>query len=223
MTFNKHDLRRFEGYGVPDLVAEGCRLLIVGINPGLWTAASGVHFAHPTNRFWPAMRRAGLVEAEPHITPFAPAVPIAGPDYPGQTVSELWSSKSRILDDVAGSGPGMTPEVRDSLIASGIGITNLVSRATARASELTTGELRQGAIRLRSLADRIGPKVLAVAGVTAYRTAFGVRDAVIGGQPEGIGAADLWVVPNPSGLNAHETVESLASWYRKIAEAAGVV
>lgn len=99
MSFTKQDLERFKGFGVPDLIGEGCRLLIVGINPGLWTAAARVHFAHPSNRFWPALRKAGLIDFEPSIMPLAPSVPIVGPDYSGQPSSELWAVPS--IDAVA--------------------------------------------------------------------------------------------------------------------------
>jgi TDG/mug DNA glycosylase family protein len=116
----------------------------------------------------------------------------------------------------------MTDEQRRALTDSGIGITNLVARATARASELGRDELRQGGERLAGEVARIRPTVVAVAGVTAYRDAFGDPGAGLGWQPAGLAGAALWVVPNPSGLNAHETVESLAGWYRDVAQAAGI-
>ena len=118
----------------------------MGINPGLWTAATRTHFAHPVNRFYPALHRAGIVER-------------------------------------AISPAGMTDEDRDHLRARGIGITNLVRRATAKASELTTDELREGGERLRELVAQRHPAVVAVAGITAYRTAFGARKAQPGRQP----------------------------------------
>lgn len=163
-----------------------CKLLFVGINPGLWTAATKTHFCHPSNRFYPALREAGLID-------FA------------------------IDTDV-----GMTDEQRGRLTGSGIGITNLVNRATARASELGGAELRSGGDRLAGLVARLEPVVVAVAGVTAYREAFRDRSAVVGRQEEGLGRSQLWVVPNPSGLNAHETTRSLAEWYGRVAEAAGI-
>ncbi|MGH8951889.1 MAG: mismatch-specific DNA-glycosylase [Acidimicrobiia bacterium] len=239
--FNRQDLAHFEGFGVPDLLGEDCRLLIVGINPGLWTAAAGVHFAHPTNRFWPAMRRAGLVEVEPNIRPPAPSVPIVEPDYLGQPPSELWTAatytdschpSNRFSPALRAAGliewridtsVGMSDEERERLAATGVGITNLVPRATARASELTAAELREGAIRLHRLVADVSPAVVAVAGLTAYRTAFERPKAVLGRQPETIDDAKLWVVPNPSGLNAHETIDTLAVRYRSVAEAAGLL
>ena len=117
----------------------------------------------------------------------------------------------------------MTDEVKAPLLARGIGISNLVRRATARADELTAAELREGADLLVDLVERVRPRVVAVLGVTAYRTAFGRPRAAVGRQPEGLGPAELWVVPNPSGLNAHETVDSLAAAYAEPARAAGII
>lgn len=184
--FTRAELESFRGAEVPDLIGDDCRLLFVGINPGLWTAATRTHFAHPGNRFYPALLRAGIIEQR--IDPSA----------------------------------GMTDADRESLVARGLGITNLVRRATARADELVEDELRAGAERLTALVRRVGPRVVAVAGVTAYRAAFGVRRAAAGQQPAGLGGAELWVVPNPSGLNAHETVETLAAAYALPARAAGI-
>lgn len=186
MGFTKAELERFRDATVPDLIGEDCRLLFVGINPGLWTAATQTHFCHPSNRFYPALRRAGLI------------------DWEIETDS------------------GMTDAQRAQFVSTGIGITNLVPRATVRASELSSEELRRGGERLRALVDRVGPQIVAVAGVTAHRDAFGDRRAGLGEQPDPIGSSTLWVVPNPSGLNAHETIDSLAGWYLAVAEAAGV-
>jgi len=181
------DLESYRDVEVPDLVGPDLRLLFVGINPGLWTAATQTHFAHPANRFYPALLRAGILE-EP-ISPSA----------------------------------GMTDADRDRLRTRGIGITNIVRRATARAAELTDEELREGAAELEATVRRTSPRVVAVAGITAYRTAFGRRHAVLGRQPEQLAGAELWVVPNPSGLNAHEDVTSLAVAYAEVARAAGVI
>jgi TDG/mug DNA glycosylase family protein len=117
----------------------------------------------------------------------------------------------------------MSVEERDRLERAGIGITNLVPRATVRASELSAAELRLGRGRLERLVTEARPLVAAVAGLTAYRTAFERPKAVLGRQPETIEKTRLWVVPNPSGLNAHETIDSLATWYRLAAEDAGLV
>lgn len=187
MGFTREELESFRDATVPDLIGPGVRLLFVGINPGLWTAATQTHFAHPGNRFYPALARAGVIQRE------------------------------------VDRSEGMTDSDRRHLIERRVGITNIVARATARASELSTAELREGAERLQRLVRRRRPEVVAVAGITAYRTAFGDRSASTGRQPEALEGAELWVVPNPSGLNAHETVDSLAEWYRRVGEAAGVV
>lgn len=187
MGFTREELERQRDREVPDLLGPDLRLLFVGINPGLWTAATQTHFAHPGNRFYPALLRAGIV--------------------------------TRPVDPAA----GMTEEDRAHLLARGVGITNLVRRATARADELTPAELREGGAHLVELVTTRTPRVVAVAGITAYRTAFGARRARAGRQPETLGGAELWVVPNPSGLNAHETVESLARAYGEVARAAGVL
>lgn len=158
----------------------------MGINPGLWTAATQTHFCHPSNRFYPALRRAGLID---------------------------WAFDTDV---------GMSDVQREKLKSAGIGITNLVQRATARASELDREELRAGGARVTRLVEELGPAVVAVAGVTAYREAFGDRHAVQGRQETDIGPAQLWAVPNPSGLNAHETLDSLAGWYGRVAKEAGI-
>lgn len=188
--FTRAELESFRDAEVPDLLpadGSGVRLLFVGINPGLWTAATQTHFAHPVNRFYPALHRAGIIE--------------------------------HAIDPAA----GMTDQDRAHLLARGIGITNLVPRATARADELTREELHRGGERLRGTVRAVAPAVVAVAGITAYRSAFGARRAVAGRQPEPFEGAVLWVVPNPSGLNAHETVDSLARAYAEPAREAGVL
>ncbi len=190
MGFTRAELESFRDAVVPDLLpgpGQQLRLLFVGINPGLWTAATQTHFARPGNRFYPALLAAGIIEV--------PVDPSAG----------------------------MTDADREALRARGIGITIVVPRATARADELTTDELRAGGHRLRRLVAEREPVVVAVAGITAYRTAFGERRAVAGEQPERWGPSRVFVVPNPSGLNAHDTVATLAEAYGAAARAAGVV
>lgn len=193
MLITREELEACRGEEVPDLVGPGLKLLFVGINPGLWTAAVQTHFAHPTNRFYPALAAAGITEYE--------------------------------VDRVA----GMSDADRAHLTERGIGITNLVRRASARASELSREELREGGERLRRFVAEHRPAVVAIAGISAYRDAFGERGAVLGRQPETLetaadwSGAALWVVPNPSGLNAHETVASLAAAYAAPAEEAGVL
>lgn len=191
MGFTRAELEGFRGQEVEDLVGPELRLLFVGINPGLWTAAVQTHFAHPGNRFYPALLRAGIIER-----PISPM-------------------------------EGMSDEDRAHLKARGIGISNLVRRATARASELSPTELREGGVRLLELVAERRPRVVAIAGITAYRQAFGQRGALLGRQSQArdtawSGAA-LWVVPNPSGLNAHETIETLAVAYAAPAAEAGVI
>ena len=128
-----------------------------------------------------------------------------------------------ITDRLIRAGEGMTEDDRSHLISRGVGITNVVSRASARADELDREELQEGALRLADKVAVLGPRVVAVAGITAYRVGFGRPKAQLGRQPETIGGAELWAVPNPSGLNAHQTVATLAAAYREPALAAGLV
>ena len=166
------------GRTLPDLVGPELRVLFSGINPSLYSAATGHHFARPGNRFWPALHRAGFTDSLLHP-------------------SEQWT-----------------------LPALGLGITNVVARATARADELTPAELVDGGSLLAELAATWQPRYLAVLGVTAYRAAFGRPKARIGPQEETVGGVPVWVLPNPSGLNAHYTVDTLASAYAELREAA---
>jgi TDG/mug DNA glycosylase family protein len=184
--FTRAELESFRDAEVPDLVGPDPRLVIVGINPGLWTAAVKSHFARPGNRFYPALYAAGITD--------------------------------RRIDPAA----GMTDEDRAALVDRGIAITNLVHRATARADELTRDELVAGRTGLEAFVRRHRPKVVVVLGVTAYRSAFGKPKAVLGRQPDDLAGAELWVVPNPSGLNAHDTIVSLAAAYAEPARAAGI-
>lgn len=193
MRFTREELETYRGCEVDDLVGPEMKLLFVGINPGLWTAAVGTHFAHPTNRFYPALAAAGITGYE--------------------------------VDRVG----GMTDADRAHLVARGIGITNLVRRATARASELSREELREGGERLLRFVAEHRPAAVAIAGISAYRDAFGERGAVLGRQPDTLDSATrwsgaaLWVVPNPSGLNAHETVTTLAAAYAAPAAEVGII
>jgi len=182
----KAELQACQGLTVDDVLPSPLRLLFVGINPGLWTAAVNAHFARPGNRFWPALHRAGIT--------------------------------SRAVD----ASLGLSEPDRLELDAAGIGISNIVPVATARADELSTAQLRAGGETLRSLVATRRPAVVAVLGVTAFRQAFGRRDLAVGRSDEEFEGAQLWVLPNPSGLNAHETIDSLARWYRLAAQAAGV-
>jgi TDG/mug DNA glycosylase family protein len=176
------DLAEARNRTIPDVLPEPgapFRVLFCGINPGLYSAATGWHFARPGNRFWPAL----------HLSGFTP----------------------RRLD----------PSEQDLLPGFGLGITNLVPRATARAAELTDAELRAGRDHLTVLAERHRPRIIAVAGITAYRTAFGHPRAATGPQPDPIGPARLWVLPNPSGLNAHTTAPKLAETLREMRASLG--
>ncbi len=154
------------------------RILFCGINPGLYSAATGHHFARPGNRFWPALHASGFT--------------------------------ARLL----------TPGEQQLLATCGLGITNLVARATAQASELTREELQAGGAQLAELVARRQPRFVAVAGVTAYRAAFGRKDAQVGPQDETIGATGLWIVPNPSGLNAHWPLAAITAEFRRLRDAA---
>ena len=184
--FTREELLSYEGALVDDLIDARTRLLFVGINPGLWTAAVNAHFARGGNRFWPALHRAGILP--------------------------------RLIDARA----GMSAEDAELVLAHGIGITNIVPRASARADELTRAELVAGGARLVEIVGATRPRVVAILGLTAYRQAFSRRDAVAGAQPDRLADSELWVLPNPSGLNAHETVESLAIAYRAAADVAGL-
>ena len=183
------DLDAYRDAVIDDIGMDTCRLLVVGINPGLWTAKVGAPFARPGNRFWPALHEAG-------ITP-------------------------RLVD----ARDGLSDADLAMLADAGLGFTNVVARATARAGELTDDEIRAGG---RVLAEKVarqrdlrgGPEIVMVAGIGAFRTAFGAKTPSggkvgVGKQEKAIGGAETWVVPNPSGLNAHETVESLARAYRE--------
>jgi double-stranded uracil-DNA glycosylase len=162
------------GREVPDVVGPGLRVLFCGINPSLYSAAVGHHFARPGNRFWPALYGAGLTD--------------------------------RLL----------SPHEDALMLGFGLGCTNLVPRATARADELAPDELRTGAGRLRELVRRWRPERLAVLGVTAYRSAFERRLATIGPQEERIETTAVWVLPNPSGLNAHHQLPDLIAEYGRL-------
>jgi TDG/mug DNA glycosylase family protein len=162
------------GMGVPDVIADGLRVLFCGINPSLYSAAVGHHFGRPGNRFWPVLHRSGFIE--------------------------------RLL----------SPFEDRSLLARGCGITNLVERATATAAELAPHELREGRGRLEARVLAYGPRVLAVLGAGAYRSAFAHPQAALGRQAETIGPSVVWLLPNPSGLNAHYQLADLARLFREL-------
>jgi double-stranded uracil-DNA glycosylase len=163
---------------IPDVIAAGLRVVFAGINPGLYSAATGYHFARPGNRFWPALHNSGF------------------------------------------TGRLFRPDEQEQLLGLGLGITNVVARATARADELRPEEFVQGASILNEKIARLQPRWLAVVGVTAYRAAFGHRDATVGPQDAAIGDTRMWVLPNPSGLNAHWAAASLAGEFARLRAAA---
>jgi TDG/mug DNA glycosylase family protein len=176
------DLAAARDRTIPDVLSEpgaDFTVLFCGINPGLYSAATGWHFARPGNRFWPAL----------HLSGFTPRL--------------------------------FAPSEQDLLPALGLGITNLVARATAQAAELDDAELRAGREHLAALARSHRPRAVAIVGVTAYRTAFGQKGATTGPQPDRLGDALLWVLPNPSGLNAHTTAPKLAELMQDMREALG--
>jgi double-stranded uracil-DNA glycosylase len=168
------DLRAAAHKTVPDVVAPGLAVLFCGINPGLYTAAVGHHFARPGNRFWPALHAAG----------FTPRL--------------LAPHEERLLLDL------------------GYGITNVVARATATADEISAEELAAGGVKLRARVRRWRPRCLAVLGIGAYRSAFGRPKAALGAQPERIAETQVWVLPNPSGLNAHYQPSELARLFGEL-------
>ena len=159
---------------IPDVVAPGLRVLFAGINPGLYSAATGYHFARPGNRFWPALYAAGFTD--------------------------------RVLH----------PAEQGDLLPLGLGITNVVARATARADELTADEVRAGGRVLTAKVTRLGPHWLAIVGITVYRTAFDRPGATTGQQEQTLGDTRVWVLPNPSGLNAFWTTPKLVEAFRDL-------
>jgi TDG/mug DNA glycosylase family protein len=166
------------GRTIPDVIAPALAVLFSGINPGLYSAATGHHFARPGNRFWPAL----------HLAGFTPRL--------------------------------IQPWEQNELLSYGLGVTNVAARATARADELTVTELVEGARRLADKTERYRPRWLAVVGVTAYRIAFGDPAAAVGPQVRLVGASAVWVLPNPSGLNASYQIGRLAQEFARLRQAA---
>jgi len=170
----RDELATAEGRTIPDVIGPGLRVLFCGINPGLWSAAVGQHFAHPSNRFWKVLHQAGFTD--------------------------------RLL----------TPAEQAELPGAGVGITNLVDRATRTAKELSADELRAGASALEDKVRRYRPQSVAVVGLQAYRTGFGRRHAVIGPQPESLAGCRLWVVANPSGAQARYQLPALVEAFAEL-------
>jgi TDG/mug DNA glycosylase family protein len=114
----------------------------------------------------------------------------------------------------------LLPHETDALLAAGCGITNLVGRATARADELDDDELRAGLPRLEAVAVEYAPRYVAFLGLSAYRVATGVRHAAVGPQDRTVGPSKVWLLPNPSGLNASWQLPRLAEAYGALRQAA---
>ena len=163
---------------LPDVAREGLRVLFAGINPGLYSAATGYHFARPGNRFWPTLHRSGFTPRQ------------------------------------------LAPHEQEELLDLGLGITNVAARATARADELDPDELCEGGRILAAKVAALRPGWLAVVGVTAFRVAFAQPHAAVGAQPETFGGTQVWVLPNPSGLNAHWSATTLAEEFARLRVAA---
>ena len=168
------EIRAATGKTVPDIIAPDLHILFCGINPSLYSAAVGHHFARPGNRFWRSLYAAGFTERL--LAPF---------------------------------------EDRD-LLQFGYGLTNIVDRSSARADELDAEELVIGQQQLAAKVQHYRPQCLAVLGIGAYRTAFNRPKAVMGRQDESLDGAIVWVLPNPSGLNAHYQLEDLKRVYREL-------
>ena len=154
------------------------RVLLVGINPSLYSGWAGLHFARPGNRLWKTLHEAGFTD--------------------------------RVLH----------PSETQALVDAGLGVTNLVARATARADELRPEEIRAGLPPLARLVRRHRPPYVAVLGVSAFRIAFESPRATVGAQPQTLEGAGVWVLPNPSGLNAHYQQPALTAAYAELRNAA---
>src|SRR5437588_8314217 len=177
----KQQLIEAAGKTVSDVIAPNLRVLFCGINPGLYTAAVGHHFARPGNRFWPALYKSGFTD--------------------------------RLL----------SPFEERELLKLGIGISNVVPHATASAAELTKGDLAAGGRLLAQKVKRYRPRVVAILGVGAYRQAFNQPKATVGEQAEKIHSARVWVLPNPSGLNANYQLPELVRLFRELRAKADVI
>src|SRR4249920_616520 len=173
------DLAAARGKSIPDVIAPGLKVLFCGINPGLYSGATGHHFARPGNRFWPALHRAGFTARQLH------------------------------------------PSEQRELLKAGYGVVNLVNRTTATADELRPGEFVAGRKRLATKVRRYRPQSIAYLGVGAYCHAFGLRSAQIGPQPDLFEGSKVWVLPNPSGLNANYQLPDLVRLFRALQSSAG--
>ena len=174
---SKAEVAAAVGRRIPDVLIPDLDVVFCGINPGLYSAATGHHFARPGNRFWPALHAGG---------------------FTGRVLSPC---EDHLLPDL------------------GSGLTNLVGRATAGAAELSKAELIEGLSELEKKIRTYRPRWLAVLGIGAFRAAFQRPRASLGPQEEGFAGASVWVLPNPSGLNAHHQPEHLAAAFRALRRA----
>lgn len=170
----REQLQAAYGKTVPDLIAADLRILFIGINPSLYSAAVGHHFARPGNRFWPALHGAGFTD--------------------------------RLL----------APAEERELLDRGYGITNLVDAATAQAAELTEKDLSNGARRLEKKVSRFRPRCVAFLGISTYQAAVDRTATSVGPQKPSFGGASVWLLPNPSGLNAHYQLPALVRLFRDL-------
>jgi TDG/mug DNA glycosylase family protein len=173
----KDELQASYGVTIPDLGRPGIKVLLVGINPSLWSGWAGLHFARPGNRLWRTLYASGLT--------------------------------STLID----------PHDTAAIEAAGLGITNLVARATARADELDNAEIRAGLTPLGGLVRSWQPTFIAFLGISTYRVAFAMPKATVGRQPDTFNGSGVWVLPNPSGLNASYQQPALTAAYTELAVA----
>ncbi len=171
---SKEDLRDAVNRTTTDLIDYDLKVLFCGINPGIWSGATGFHFAKPGNRFWKALHFGGFSE--------------------------------RILH----------PSEEHELLENGYGITSFCKRTTATAAELRNAEIIEGGKLLIKKIEKFKPQILAVLGIGAFRTAFNQPKAKLGLQNETIGKTKIWLLPNPSGLNAHYQINDLAELFSEL-------
>lgn len=176
----KEQLQAAYNTTIKDVIAPDLDVLFVGINPGLYSGATGNHFAKPGNRFWPTLFNSGFTD--------------------------------RLLH----------PSEKEALLDVGLGVSNLVARTTARADELSDEELHNGAVKLKQKVRRYKPRYIAMLGLSTYRIAFGDKKAAVGPQEVQLGETKVWLLPNPSGLNAHYQLPDLARVFGELRAAAGI-
>lgn len=171
---SREQIQNSEGRKIPDLIDYNLKILFCGINPGLYSGATGYHFARPGNRFWPAL----------HSSQFTPTL--------------------------------LHPSEQDKLLKLGFGITNFVERTTLDAASLSKEEILEGKVKLERKVNKYKPKVLAVLGIGSYKLGFQKPKAKIGLQNDKIGETYIWVLPNPSGLNANYTPADFTELFREM-------